>query len=203
MPISAIALSAAWALILFVLRTLILWRRTGLTGMNGFRGRVGSLEWFAGLGASGGIVLSFLAPFASLNGWPLGELLIANAGLHIAGAAIAAIGILAGSLAQLSMGNSWRIGVDQDESTDLVTDGVFQWARNPIFTSMFVYLIGFTLVVPSFFTLITVLMFAVGIHLQVRFVEEPHLHRTHGKAYADYAARVGRFVPAVGLLREP
>ena len=40
-----------------------------------------------------------------------------------------------------------------------------------------------------------------ALELQVRVVEEPHLLRAHGGAYASYAARVGRFVPGVGRLR--
>ena len=41
----------------------------------------------------------------------------------------------------------------------------------------------------------------VALELQTRFVEEPHLRRVHGAAYAAYAAQVGRFVPRVGRLR--
>jgi protein-S-isoprenylcysteine O-methyltransferase Ste14 len=40
----------------------------------------------------------------------------------------------------------------------------------------------------------------VAIELQVRAVEEPYLLQMHGDAYADYAVRVGRFVPAMGRL---
>jgi protein-S-isoprenylcysteine O-methyltransferase Ste14 len=29
-------------------------------------------------------------------------------------------------------------------------------------------------------------------------VEEPYLRTTHGPAYADYASRVGRFIPGIG-----
>jgi len=39
------------------------------------------------------------------------------------------------------------------------------------------------------------------IELQVRLVEEPYLTAKHGDSYRDYAARVGRFVPGVGLAR--
>ena len=39
---------------------------------------------------------------------------------------------------------------------------------------------------------------AIAIELQVRCVEEPHLREQHGPAYADYEARVGRFLPSVG-----
>jgi protein-S-isoprenylcysteine O-methyltransferase Ste14 len=34
------------------------------------------------------------------------------------------------------MGDSWRIGVDPQETTGLVTSGVFTRVRNPIFTAM-------------------------------------------------------------------
>jgi protein-S-isoprenylcysteine O-methyltransferase Ste14 len=42
-----------------------------------------------------------------------------------------------------------------------------------------------------------------GIELQVRAVEEPHLLRTHGEAYARWARATGRFVPSLGKLSDP
>jgi protein-S-isoprenylcysteine O-methyltransferase Ste14 len=53
------------------------------------------------------------------------------------------------------------------------------------------------LAIAAFVALVTAL------ELQVRLVEEPYLLRTHGENYANYAARVGRFVPGVGLLHSP
>jgi protein-S-isoprenylcysteine O-methyltransferase Ste14 len=38
----------------------------------------------------------------------------------------------------------------------------------------------------------------LGIEIQVRRVEEPHLATTQGPAYSDYCSRVGRFVPGLG-----
>jgi protein-S-isoprenylcysteine O-methyltransferase Ste14 len=40
----------------------------------------------------------------------------------------------------------------------------------------------------------------VAVEMQVRSAEEPHLIRTHGLAYREYAARVGRFFPGIGRL---
>ena len=40
------------------------------------------------------------------------------------------------------MGESWRIGVDVQERTSLVTAGVFGLVRNPIFSAMCVASIG-------------------------------------------------------------
>lgn len=37
-----------------------------------------------------------------------------------------------------------------------------------------------------------------GVELQVRRVEEPYLHQSHGPPYRDYTARVGRSLPGIG-----
>jgi protein-S-isoprenylcysteine O-methyltransferase Ste14 len=101
------------------------------------------------------------------------------------------------------MGASLRIGVDPSERTDLVTDGPFRWARNPIYSAMVVYLGGVALLVPNAASLVAAVVLAVAVDLHVRLVEEPYLTATHGSSYAAYAARVGRFVPGVGKLAQP
>jgi protein-S-isoprenylcysteine O-methyltransferase Ste14 len=83
-----------------------------------------------------------------------------------------------------------------------VTGGWFSIIRNPIYTSMAVGWTGFALMVPTWLGLAAVVVIAVGLELQVRAVEEPYLLRTHGSEYGRYAARVGRFVPGVGRLRQ-
>ena len=58
--------------------------------------------------------------------------------LHVIGIALAAAGGLTVFLAQLGMGESWRIGVSEEERTDLITGGWFSLVRNPIYTAMIV-----------------------------------------------------------------
>lgn len=41
----------------------------------------------------------------------------------------------------------------------------------------------------------------IGVQLQVRLEEEPHLRRLHGEAYRRYTASVGRFLPGIGRHR--
>ena len=48
--------------------------------------------------------------------------------------------------------------------------------------------------------LLSDLLLIVGLEIQVRLVEEPHLLRSHGESYRRYAERVGRFLPGVGRL---
>ena len=98
------------------------------------------------------------------------------------------------------MGASWRIGVSDDQGTDLVTGGWFSVCRNPIYSAMIVGWTGFALMVPTWLAFVAIVLIAIALELQVRVVEEPYLLRTHGDEYRRYAARVGRFVPGVGRL---
>jgi protein-S-isoprenylcysteine O-methyltransferase Ste14 len=200
MPRLAIALSVLWFVSLFVFRTVVQWRRTGSTGLKGFHGPFGSLPWIAGTSTSLGFALAPLAPIGTLLHWPGGTLLVASPPLHIFGATCVVAGIVGALLAQLSMGDSWRVGVDEAETTELVTTGPFARVRNPIFTFMGLSLIGLILLVPNILSLIAGALAVLGIEIQVRAVEEPYLKRTHGVAYRQYASRVGRFVPGVGRL---
>ena len=69
--------------------------------------------------------------------------------LQAAGVGLGVFGIAATVYAQVYMGESWRIGVDPNETTTLVRSGVFGWVRNPIFTAMLVFGAGLALVTPN------------------------------------------------------
>lgn len=71
--------------------------------------------------------------------------------------------------------------------------------RNPIFTAMFVFGFGIALVTPNVVVIAGFVLLVATIEVQVRVVEEPYLSATHGDAYRDYCAGVGRFVPGVGV----
>ncbi|MDQ3728442.1 MAG: isoprenylcysteine carboxylmethyltransferase family protein [Actinomycetota bacterium] len=200
---------AAWALVFFViylalafgLRTAVQLQRTGSSGFHGISGARGSAEWFGGVLFVVALVIGFAAPLLDLTGVvePVGALdgEIGNA----AGVGLSLGGLLTTLRAQFGMGESWRIGVDESERTSLVTDGPFSIVRNPIFTAMMLTSAGLVLLVPSVVALVGFLLLVVAIELQVRSVEEPYLRRTHGKAFTDYAGRVGRFLPGLGRLR--
>jgi protein-S-isoprenylcysteine O-methyltransferase Ste14 len=197
---------AAAMLVVFVVLTLfvrvaIQLRRTGSTGLIGLRKGAGLLEWLSGLLFIGGMAMAIVSLELVLQDSldPIEALDVD--GLHVIGIALAAVGGLAVFAAQLGMGASWRIGVSEDQGTDLVTTGWFTLVRNPIYAAMVVGWTGFALIVPTWLAFAAVVVIAIGLELQVRFVEEPYLFRTHGDEYRRYASRVGRFVPGVGRLR--
>lgn len=196
----AIWLLIAFGVLAFGVRVAIQLRRTGKTGLIGLREGAGPLDWLSGILFIGGMALGVTSPILVLqdNLDTIGAL--DADGVHAIGIFLATLGGLAVFAAQLGMGESWRIGVSEEERTDLITGGWFSLCRNPIYTSMIVGWSGIALMVPTWLAIAAVATVAAGLELQVRVVEEPYLQRAHGDAYCAYASRVGRFVPGLGKL---
>jgi protein-S-isoprenylcysteine O-methyltransferase Ste14 len=197
----AIWMLIAFGILTFGVRVIVQVRRTGKTGLIGLRHGAGLADWLSGILFVAGMALATASVVLVLNDSiePIDSLDVGA--LNGIGIALAAAGGLAVFAAQLGMGESWRIGVDEEERTDLVTGGWFSLCRNPIYTAMIVGWTGFALMVPTWLGFAAVVVIAIGLEVQVRAVEEPYLLRTHGDEYRRYASHVGRFVPAVGRLR--
>lgn len=201
MAIAVLALFAAMMLIIGAVRRAIQLRRTGDSGNRRSLRLDGSLEWWA-LNTTdlGYLTVGVGAPAADLVG--LGPLAAMDQpmvrGLGV-GVAVLGIGLALG--AQLSLGASWRIGIDETERTDLVTTGAFRVVRNPIFATVILTFVGLALMVPNPVAITGVVVTVIGIEMQVRLAEEPYLRGVHGAAYTDYASRVGRFLPGLGRLQ--
>src|SRR5690606_21168466 len=83
---------------------------------------------------------------------------------------------------QSKMANSWRIGIDEDNKTKLVTNGVFSISRNPIFLGIMIANIGLFLVIPNAFTLLIISLSTISVNTQIR-LEEEFLKREFGNEY--------------------
>ena len=196
----AIALYLVYLALAFGLRTVIQRRTTGSSGFKGISGPPGSAEWIGGVLFIVALALGLIAPILDVAG--VLDPIDAFDGQFGRSASVGLFwgGLLSTLAAQFAMGKSWRIGVDENEKTDLVTDGPFSVMRNPIFTAMFITAGALALLVPNVVAIVAFVALVVAVEIQVRMVEEPYLLRAHPE-YADYAARVGRFVPFVGRLK--
>ena len=133
-------------------------------------------EWIAALGV--------LGPEAAARCRLLGAVLLCGATVLMA-------------VAQLDLGASWRIGIEEGARPGLVTSGLYAICRNPIFLFMLLALAGFALLVPTWVSL-AVLVAGVAATRRHVHEEEVYLEQTYGEAYRAYARRVGRFVPGLG-----
>jgi protein-S-isoprenylcysteine O-methyltransferase Ste14 len=94
-------------------------------------------------------------------------------------------------VAQGNMKDSWRIGIDSEMKTALITGGLFSFCRNPIFLGMLLALAGLFMVTPNALTLIFWLVGNILIQLQIR-LEEEYLSRQHGEQYDEFCKKVPR-----------
>ena len=101
--------------------------------------------------------------------------------------------------AQAQMGKSWRIGIEADGNTELITHGLFRFVRNPIYSGIFLFLLGLVLIAPSAPIALASGVLATAIAVQTRR-EEAHLLAAHGDAFVRWASKVGRFVPGIGRI---
>lgn len=197
----ALIFLAVFGLLTFAVRGAIQYKRTGSTGLVGLRGASTLVEWSGGLLFVIALALCLAGPALQLGG-----VLRSLAALHgevdeDVGVLLSLVGLAITLGSQLAMGNSWRIGVDLSEQTELVTDGPFAIVRNPIFSGMIPAFVGVALLAPNLASIGGAVLMVVAVELHTRFIEEPHLARAHGESYIVYASRVGRFVPALGRLR--
>jgi protein-S-isoprenylcysteine O-methyltransferase Ste14 len=201
----ALASVLVFALVGFGWRTLLQVRRHGDSGWRFDRQ---GLDRVVAPALSLSLVLLGAAPALALvagEPWlPAGLEGLATGGLGVVAGVVGAVLAVAGGVvtvvAQVQMGASWRIGVQEGERTELVTGGLFAHVRNPIFTGMAAVAVGTALLVPNLPALLGAALAVVTIDVQVRLVEEPNLRRVHGAPYLRWASRTGRFLPGLGRL---
>jgi protein-S-isoprenylcysteine O-methyltransferase Ste14 len=199
MPVLALVLIVVWILLVSVVPSVLQQRRTGALPAR-YHDQPGSAQLWARVVSSVGIAFAVAAPMAELVGLrPVA--LLDHAPLRLGGVALMVVGVAGTLVSQRAMGASWRPDVDPQARTALVTTGPFRLVRNPVFTATATTAVGLALMVPNVFAAAMLVAFFAAYQIQVRLVEEPYLLRAHGKAYRDYAARTGRFLPWVGHLR--
>lgn len=111
-----------------------------------------------------------------------------------AGFSLGAAGLALCRYAQSLMGNSWRVGIDEKNTTELVTQGIYRFIRNPTYAGLFMLSIGVWMIWPSWTMGVFSLVFFLFFEIQVR-CEEEHLEKEHGDAYRKYMKATWRYIP--------
>lgn len=109
------------------------------------------------------------------------------------GAVLIPIGLFIFAWAQLSFGDSWRVGIDSYKPGELVTKGVFAFSRNPIFVSIDLYMVGTFLMNGTMIFLFAGVFIILNLHYQITH-EEKFLAKIYGQKYYDYYSLVGRYI---------
>ena len=112
------------------------------------------------------------------------------------GFSVGLIGLSFCLYAQLKMKNSWRVGIDEGSSEDLVTDGLYRWIRNPTYLGLFILNFGVWLIWPTYLVSYLNIIFFFLLEVQVR-CEEDFLEGKYGTEYLNYRKNTYRYIPFI------
>jgi protein-S-isoprenylcysteine O-methyltransferase Ste14 len=110
------------------------------------------------------------------------------------GGLVGVFGLSICALAQTTMGSSWRVGIDTEHPTDLITIGIYKYVRNPTYLGLHLVNLGLWFIWPTTMVAFYAVLFFIVMDIQVR-AEEEHLYKTHGEVYQTYAATSRRYLP--------
>lgn len=119
--------------------------------------------------------------------------LLENVFIQYAGVILMILAFIWVVIAQFQMKDSWRIGIDDQVNTKLITTGLFRFSRNPVFLGMNVSLSGFFLAFPTVIAFFFAVIGSVLMQIQIR-LEEEHLLKQHGEVYQAYKMKVNRML---------
>lgn len=96
-------------------------------------------------------------------------------------------------LAVVTMRDSWRAGIAEEDKTEMVTNGIYQISRNPAFLGFDCVYLGILLMFFHPVLLLFTIFPMVMLHLQI-LQEEKFLTATFGKPYIAYKNKVCRYI---------
>ncbi len=96
-------------------------------------------------------------------------------------------------LAVITMKNSWRVGIDKETKSSLITHGIYRYSRNPAFVGFNLMFTGLFLTFPGILTLLVLLANLISFHLLI-LQEERHLKESFGREYLKYIEKTPRYL---------
>lgn len=89
--------------------------------------------------------------------------------------------------------DSWRVGIVDEQKTDLISSGIYKYTRNPYFLSYVLMFAAYTILLQN----IILFFLSVGgflfIHSMIK-KEEVYLFGLHGDSYLAYKEKVPRYL---------
>jgi len=101
--------------------------------------------------------------------------------------------LIVGLASLKDLGDSWRVGVIEEQRTTLVEEGIYRFTRNPYFVAYLLLFAAYTVLLQNTVLLVLSCIGCGMIHAMI-LREEKYLAMSHGSAYQAYRARVPRYL---------
>lgn len=137
------------------------------------------------------IVISLILSFFNLT---FGEVrILSDNAAFISALIIILANLIISVLSLVHLKDSWRVGVIEDQKTNLITNGIYGFTRNPYFLSYFLMFAAYTVLLQSLLLLSLSFMGILMVHKMI-LKEENYLVSLHGDKYLKYKSKVPRYL---------
>jgi protein-S-isoprenylcysteine O-methyltransferase Ste14 len=170
----------------FLLKNLLLSRKLGAPVRGGNPEARRAIAFFA--------LFIALALLFALSGHPPGDFRLVPMELAVGLCLLLlALNMVFGLASLRDLGESWRVGILEDQATQLVEDGIYRFSRNPYFVSYLLMFAAYTILLQNLI-LLALSFIGFGLIHAMILKEEAYLEGLHGQAYRDYRSRVPRYL---------
>lgn len=114
--------------------------------------------------------------------------------------AFVAVGVVLGFIGDIlfivsviTMKDSWRAGIAENDKTEIITSGIYSISRNPAFLAFDCVYVGLLLIAFNWILLALSVFAMTMLHLQI-LQEETFLSKTFGAEYNVYKSKVRRYL---------
>lgn len=111
----------------------------------------------------------------------------------IAGVILLVFSLIVSGASLLTLGDSWRVGVLEDQETKLVISGIYRATRNPYFVSYLLMFAGYTVILQNLLLLSLAIIAIFFVHNMI-LKEEKYLFATHPGDFTDYKNKTPRYL---------
>jgi len=118
-----------------------------------------------------------------------------NSFLSIFGFSIAVLGFLLSVWARIYIGRNWGQPMSEKEKTTIITKGPYAYIRHPIYTGIFIAMLGTTLVTTIYWAI--PLIFLTIYFIYSAKIEEKNLIKKYPKEYTEYIKKSKSFIPFI------
>ena len=168
------------------MKNIILHRRTGkqIRGKN--REATNSIVFF--------VLFIGVAVGISILKQPFGEVQLLNNFLAIiVGLALLFLNLVISGASLINLKDSWRVGVLEDQKTELITTGIYRFTRNPYFVSYLLMFAAYTVLLQNLILFGLSIVGFLFVHKMI-MKEEEYLYSVHADAYVQYKIKVPRYI---------
>lgn len=137
-----------------------------------------------------GLALYFALSREALATLPLVPIPVAQ----ITGCVLMIASIIVAFASLWHLGDSWRVGVIDEQATQLIQSGIYRYSRNPYFLAYLLMFAAYTIFLQNIVLLVLSVVGFCMIHIMVNR-EEAYLAKIHGNDYRQYKKNVPRYLP--------